>query len=62
MRQLPDTPGAQAGIKSGDIITAVDGQDTASMNMEQIANKIRGHIDTTVKLSLKDKDGKNPRG
>ena len=55
---LPDTPGAQAGIKSGDIITAVDGQDTASMNMEQIANKIRGHIDTTVKLSLKDKDGK----
>lgn len=55
---LPDTPGVQAGIKSGDIITAVDGQDTASMNMEQIANKIRGHIDTTVKLSLKDKEGK----
>ena len=55
---LPDNPGALAGIKSGDIITAVDDKPTRDMNMEQIANKIRGKQGTEVTLELKDKDGK----
>lgn len=55
---LPDNPGAQAGIKSGDIITAIDGKSTRDMNMEQIANKIRGKQGTQVQLELKDKEGK----
>lgn len=53
---LPDNPGALAGIKSGDIITAVDGQPTRSMNMEQVANSIRGQQGTEVELELKDKE------
>lgn len=55
---LPDNPGAQAGIKSGDIITAVDDTPTRDMNMEQVANKIRGKQGTEVVLELQDKDGK----
>lgn len=55
---LEDNPGAKAGIKSGDIITAIDGKPTRDMNMEQVANKIRGKHDTVVKLELKGKDGK----
>lgn len=54
---LPDNPGALAGIKSGDIITAVDEQPTRSMNMEQVANSIRGQQGTEVVLELKDKEG-----
>lgn len=54
---LPDNPGALAGIKSGDIITAVDEQPTRSMNMEQVANSIRGQQGTEVELELKDKEG-----
>lgn len=53
---LPDNPGALAGIKSGDIIMAVDGQPTRSMNMEQVANSIRGQQGTEVELELKDKE------
>lgn len=55
---LPDNPGALAGIKSGDIITAVDEQPTRSMNMEQVANSIRGQQGTEVALELKDKEGR----
>ena len=47
---LEDNPGAKAGIKSGDIITAIDGNPTRDMNMEQVANKIRGKHGTVVKL------------
>lgn len=54
---LPDNPGALAGIKSGDIITAVNEQPTRSMNMEQVANSIRGQQGTQVELELKDKEG-----
>ncbi len=54
---LPDNPGALAGIKSGDIITAVDDKPARSMNMEQIANSIRGPQGTEVMLELKDKEG-----
>lgn len=54
---LPDNPGALAGIKSGDIIMAVDEQPTRSMNMEQVANSIRGQQGTEVVLELKDKEG-----
>lgn len=55
---LPDNPGAEAGIKSGDIITAIDDKPTREMNMEQVANKIRGKQGTQVQLELKDKEGR----
>lgn len=55
---LPDNPGALAGIKSGDIIVAIDDQSTSDMNMEQVAHKIRGEEGTEVQLELKDKEGK----
>ena len=55
---LEDNPGAKAGIRSGDIITAIDDKSTREMNMEQVANKIRGKYGTTVTLELKDKEGK----
>lgn len=54
---LPDNPGAVAGIKSGDIILAVDKEPTRELNMEKIAHKIRGNVDTSVELEIKDKSG-----
>ncbi len=54
---LPDNPGAIAGIKSGDIILAVDGVETRSMNMTEVANKIRGKQGTAVVLQLQTNDG-----
>lgn len=54
---LADHPGALAGIKSGDIILAVDGTETAKMNMTDVADKIRGKQGTEVVLRLRTKDG-----
>ncbi len=54
---LPEHPGALAGIKSGDIILAVDGMETAKMNMTDVAEKIRGKQGTEVVLRLRNKDG-----
>lgn len=54
---LQDNPGVLAGIKSGDIITAIDDKHTRDLNMEQVANAIRGKQGTEVTLELKDKDG-----
>lgn len=54
---LDDNPGAQAGIKSGDIIVGIDGKSTRDMNMEQVANNIRGQQGTEVELELKNKEG-----
>ncbi len=55
---LPDNPGALAGIKGGDKIIEVDGKPTKDMNMEEVATKIRGEIDSEVTLKLLDKEGK----
>lgn len=54
---LQDNPGALAGIKDGDIILAVDGVESKTVNMEQMAHKIRGEKGTEVELELKNKAG-----
>ena len=54
---LQDNPGALAGIKDGDIIVSVDGVESKTLNMEQMAHKIRGEKGTEVELELKDKSG-----
>jgi len=33
---LPDTPAAEAGLRAGDLITAIDGQSTAGFSLDQI--------------------------
>lgn len=58
---LADHPGALAGIKSGDIILAVDGAETAKMNMTDVAEKIRGKQGTEVMLRLRTKDGEEKK-
>jgi len=49
---IEGTPGEQAGIKSGDQIVKVDGQDTKDMALDEAVNKIRGAIGTQVTLTI----------
>lgn len=53
---LEDGPSFKAGVKGGDVIVSVDGEMTSSMDMEQVATKIRGKIGTEVLLELKYKE------
>lgn len=52
-----DGPGFAAGLRRGDVITAVDGKSIASQAIEDIVDKIMGEEGTIVKLSIL-RDGK----
>jgi len=49
---LSGTPAEEAGIRPGDVITAVDGQSTAGMSPAQVGRLIRGSEGTQVTLEL----------
>lgn len=54
---IDDTPGARAGIHSGDLITAIDGEATDTMTMQQVLDHLRGPVGSDVVVSIKR--GKN---
>jgi carboxyl-terminal processing protease len=57
---IEDTPAYRAGIKSGDYIVRIDGKSTYSMKIDEIVKKIRGKVNTPVKLTIYRKGEKDP--
>ena len=51
-------PAERAGILSGDIITAVDGNDTGGLSLEEVASKLRGKDGTQVVMTV-NRNGKS---
>jgi len=49
---IDDTPASRAGILSGDIISAIDGEAVDGMTLNQAVDKMRGAPDTTVTLKI----------
>lgn len=45
-------PSEKAGLKRGDLITKLDGQDVAQMNMDKAVNTMRGKVGTKITLSV----------
>lgn len=52
MSPLVGTPAHKAGIKSGDVILAIDGKDTAGMSLKESTSHIKGPAGTKVKLTI----------
>ncbi|WP_425058453.1 Carboxy-terminal processing protease CtpB [Sporomusa carbonis] len=50
---IEGTPGEKAGIKSGDQIIKIDGQETKDMAIDEAVNKIRGPEGSQVVLTIK---------
>lgn len=50
---IEGTPGEQAGIKSGDQIIKIDGQETKDLALDEAVNKIRGPEGSKVVLTIK---------
>ncbi len=46
------TPADQAGIKTGDKIVKVDGEDVSTIGSDAVVAKVKGPADTTVNLTL----------
>ncbi len=51
-KPLPNTPAERAGIKAGDRILAVDGEDALGWSVLEAVNKIRGEKGTPVVLTV----------
>ncbi|MDE2007399.1 MAG: S41 family peptidase [Rhodospirillales bacterium] len=50
---IDDTPASKAGIKSGDIITAIDGKTVEGLPLSQAVQKMRGKVNTPITLTIK---------
>lgn len=57
---IEGTPGDKAGIKSGDRILKIDGQDTKDMALDQAVNKIRGPEGSQVVLTI-SRENESPK-
>ncbi len=49
---IDDTPAAKAGIQPGDFITHIDGESVIGLNLSDAVDKMRGPIDSEVKLTI----------
>ena len=49
---IEDTPAFEAGVRSGDIITGIDGESTEGMDLSDAVNLIRGPVNSEVTLTI----------
>ena len=57
---IDSTPAAKAGLRSGDVIAAIDGVDSSSYTLDEAVSKIRGKKDTKVTLTIV-RSGEQPK-
>jgi carboxyl-terminal processing protease len=50
---IDDTPAARAGLRSGDFITHIDGDQIVGLTLQEAVEKMRGPINSTIKLSIR---------
>ncbi len=57
VRTTDDNPAQRAGVLAGDVIYKADDEDISSLNVEEVAKRLRGEAGTKVKLTVL-RDGK----
>jgi carboxyl-terminal processing protease len=57
---MDDSPAAKAGILSGDLITAIDDKAVKGLTLEEAANKMKGAVDSKVRLKITRKGAERP--
>ena len=55
-----DTPASKAGILSGDLIVAIDGDPVSGLTLNQAVDKMRGGVGTAVVLKIQRSKDKEP--
>src|SRR5947207_821405 len=57
---IDDTPAAKAGVQSGDLIFALDGEPVQGLTLQEAVEKMRGKVGTSIKISLRRNNVKDP--
>ena len=57
---IDDTPAARAGIQANDVITELDGNQVKGLTLQQAVEKMRGPVNTPVKLKVVRKGADKP--
>jgi carboxyl-terminal processing protease len=57
---IDDTPASKAGIQSGDLIFALDGEPVQGLTLQEAVEKMRGKVGTSIKISLRRNNVKDP--
>ncbi|MBQ5491195.1 MAG: S41 family peptidase [Treponema sp.] len=53
VRPVENSPGYNAGIRAGDKIIAINGEDTAPITMSEVLNRLRGEVGTPVTVTIR---------
>ena len=54
---LPDSPAASGGLRPGDHITAIDGQDVTTLSTDEAAKLLTGRSGSEVRLAVRGRSG-----
>lgn len=57
---IDDTPAFRAGMKSGDYITHIDGEEVLGMTLSDAVDKMRGKVGTDIKLTVRREGSAEP--
>src|SRR5512137_1606622 len=57
---IDDTPAAKAGVMANDIITKLDDEAAQGLTLNQAVDKMRGPVNTKIKLTIMRKGGDKP--
>jgi carboxyl-terminal processing protease len=57
---IDDTPAAKAGIQSGDLIFALDGEPVQGLTLQEAVEKMRGKVGSSIKISIRRSSAKDP--
>ena len=57
---IDDTPAAKAGVMANDIITQLDGEAVQGLTLNQAVDKMRGPVNTKIKLTIMRKGAEKP--
>src|SRR3954468_16107727 len=49
---IDDTPAAKAGVRAGDFITAIDGDEVRGLTLNDAVEKMRGLVNTPIELTI----------
>ena len=57
---IDDTPAAKAGVRGGDYISKINGEEVRGLTLEEAVDKMRGEVNTPIDLTIERKDAPKP--